>query len=217
MSTLEAHYEPESIALFSEDGVHWKGTDGTATPISYEKDERVTRLVIGSVERNASIEFKWPASPDQSMALLYPNLSHLHLWGLHKFLEVPRLPKCLKCLDVRNCSDLHQIPNLPEQLDTLILSGLPLLERSPKYSTLNELSELDLTDCVKLDTNWINQLLAHCRQLRLVSLDGCSQLVSVETWPPELDTLKLNRCSSLQGVPEPVSYTHLTLPTILRV
>jgi hypothetical protein len=58
MSTLEDQIEPESIALFSEDGVSCKAENGTQTPFAPdEKNLRVTLLVIGSLSGNSPIRF----------------------------------------------------------------------------------------------------------------------------------------------------------------
>ena len=200
MSSLAVESE-QPIALFSEDGKHWKEQDGTEVPIKWVEDKRVTRIVIGSLDSDSLIDFEFSLSPTEQLSAIYPNLSHLHLWGLNKISSVPRLPETLQSLDVRRCPDVASVGALPASLDTLILNSLSLLRAGPEYSSLNSLLDLELAGCEQLGGEWINTLLESATNLRRLDLSRCSQLIAINAWPQMLDSGKLSGCELLVGLP----------------
>ncbi len=210
----------QPIALFSEDGKNWKEQDGTEIPIAWDRGVRVDRLVIGSPEKpkdkdkNKSLD----ALP-QNFAELYPNLTHLHLWGQWKLSELPELPERLIGLDVRYCDSLKQLPTLPENLQLLDLGGcenVPVLLDLPtsllkcylndclalKYVDLEqcaELNELDASRCPAIEA--IDKL---PHSIAKLVLEGCPALASVDGLEDfnELRHLNLAACSKLKEIPE---------------
>ena len=110
LSSLAVESE-QPIALFSPDGKHWKEQDGTEVPIKWVENKRVTRIVVGSLDTGELTPFSFPKGPTSSLATLYPELTHLHLWGL-SLSELPQLPSGLQSLDIRNCGQLIQYHNV---------------------------------------------------------------------------------------------------------
>lgn len=219
MSSLAVESE-QPIALFSPDGKHWKEQDGTEIPIAWDRDVRVDRLVIGSPEK--------PKDKDENPGLdalppnfaeLYPNLTHLHLWGQWILSELPELPERLIGLDVRYCDSLKKLPTLPENLQLLDLGGcenVPVIVDLPtsllkcylndclalKYVDLEqceELNELDASRCPAIET--IHKL---PRSIAKLVLKGCPALASVEGLDQftNLHHLNLSACPILLELPE---------------
>lgn len=202
MNSLAIKDQEQPIALFSEDGQHWKQQDDSATPIVWQSDERVTRLVIGSLDTSEAIDFQFPLDPTITLTKLYPNLTHLHLWGLRSLESLPRLPSALECLDVRHCQSLCHIGALPESITTLVLNSCIKLEIGPNFTTLKRLYDLELADCMQLSGDWIQSVLDDCVNLQRIDVSGCERLRVVKCWPDKLDTIKLNNCKRLKGLPE---------------
>jgi len=201
LNSQAAKDQVSPIALFSEDGKHRKQPGGGETPIEWQYDERVTRLLIGSLEEDGAIDFQCPLDPTQSLTALYPNLTHLHLWGLQALQELPRLPGSLECLDMRHCASLRHIGPLPSSLNSLILNNCITLEDVSASNSLPDLQDLELAGCVKLSGQWIKSLLRDCGRLQRIDLSQCDQLGTIPCWPKKLDTIRLNNCETLEGLP----------------
>ena len=227
MNSLAATEKEKSIALFSEDGTYWKEQDGTEVPIKWERDTRVTRIVIGSLEepdqdedskqsenKNRGLE-ALPAS----LAELYPNLTHLHIWRQPALSKLPELPQNLQGLDIRFCESLKKLPALPDTLQSLDLGGCTNLRRIGEIPTgllrcyVNDclaLKDIDLEEC----TNLIELDAGRCpaiesveelpRTIAKLVLAGCPALSSVEGLDQfdNLHHLNLSACPTLQELPE---------------
>jgi len=229
--SLEEHTKEQSIGLFSEDGIHWKGADGTRTGIEWELDFRVTRIVIGTPEKpksdeasakdkgNNDTEKSGLTSLPDNFADLYPNLTHLHIWGQTKLVELPELQAGLIGLDLRFSNSLESLPALPKRLELLDLGGcesifsLPPVPNSLQRCYLNDCKQLlatDLRKCesmVEFDASespYMHSLKTLPRSIAKLVLAGCQNLDSVEGIEDfkNLKHLNLSACPKLISLPE---------------
>ena len=194
---------PESaIALFSEDGLHWFDAEApdSKRPIHWEANENVTKIVIGTLEKNdGKAKFISTSVPDD-LASLYPNLTHLYLWQIESLTKLPKLPAKFECLDVRGCMNVCNKLDLPETVETLVLDNCSQLP-SPSRVQFIQLQELSIQNCKSLDASWITDVIGKNDKLRIIDASECSQLKRISKWPPELVDLRLNRCTALISLP----------------
>ena len=203
---------PETeIALFSEDGRYWFDADAPdfKRPIVWEANEHVTKIVIGTLEKDGDKPKLISTRIPDDLASLYPNLTHLHLWQIENLTHLPPLPPKLECLDVRGCEKFLQFDTQQQylaSLEYLHLDGCRQLMVACKFSSLR-LLELTIQNCTSISETWLNQLLCGSAALKHLDAQGCTQLRSIPTLPPSLLDLRLNDCERLsvlatQGWPE---------------
>ncbi|MCP5518825.1 MAG: hypothetical protein H7A45_16400 [Verrucomicrobiales bacterium] len=141
-----------------------------------EWDARVKKIVLGrspggryggGEEKDKPTTLK--ALPED-LAIRFPNLTHLYLWGLKGLRTLPVLPGKLECLDCRDCPDLEELPALPAKLEMLDLGACGGVNHLPEPVPPG---------------------------LRRLYLDGCTGLRRfrpVEAGLPVLERLELHGC-----------------------
>jgi GTPase SAR1 family protein len=219
---LETEARRNDIALFSEDGKNWKEQDGTEVPFKWSPDERVTRVVIGSLDEpktdgkddDEKVDRDNLAALPDNLGEIYPNLTHLHIWRQTMLLELPELPPKLIGLDVRFCSSLEELPLLPQSLRSLDLGGCERID-----------------DIGRLPTNLSHLYFNDCRELRSVNLRKCNMLIeldasnspaigTLERLPRSIAKLVLkgsDQLSSVEGLEEFASLHHLNLSSCSKL
>jgi len=161
-------------AISSVNGQQWWATAGPVDhfdPAAQHVD--VQRLVLG----NPGTDFPGQLSPELRAMLgdvqrHFPHLSHLHVWGLRGLERLAGLPPSLTCLDVRGCTDLIQIGDLPAaaRLETLDLGGCTGIRQIPG-GDYSELRWVWLNDCVGLPS--FAPLQPALQTLQQLELHGC--------------------------------------------
>lgn len=207
------------IALFSEDGQHWFDADAPESkrPIDWEGNEHVTKIVIGTLERDDDKPKFISAQIPDDLSRLYPNLTHLHLWQIENLTHLPALPPKLECLDVRGCEALKQAFDLPPSIESLVLDNSVQCP-SPGRTHFDNLWELSIKNCKGLDSSWINDVLGQNGKLRYFDASECPQLKRVSTFPTELVDARFNGCTALDGLPNwPPHLRHLELRGAERI
>lgn len=163
----------------------------------------VRKIVLGQLSSGEKKRLRFGALPP-NLAKRFPLLTHLYLWNIEGPESLPILPGGLECLDVRGCGDLTKISSLPATLDTLVLEDCAVLADLPalKTNALPDLADLSVQDCGNIPTRWIEDALASARALRRFDASGCGQIMEIESWPPKLERIDLNRCSGLTALPK---------------
>ena len=169
-------------ALSSTDAQRWWHAHGPADPFDITAvHPDLRRLVLGDLKSDTSLPVSTALKTLlQNLSYHFPNLTHLHLWGLRNLQELTGLPFTLECLDLRNCTDLThlELTSHHSRLQTLDLGNC---------SQLQSLPELD----------W--------KQLRRVWLSDCRSLTSfapLRTALPSLEHLELHGCTFPEPGPE---------------
>lgn len=163
-----------------------------------QKGGAFTKIVIGSLDSDAA----HPGDLPQDFATIFPNLTHLHLWGLAELTRLPVLPPNLKVLDVRNCKNLKSIGNIPAQaLEELVIWDAESLQSLPLEGDYPKLWDLSLTNCPALPESTLRQLLTLAPNLTHLDFSGCQSLGVVRDWPCKLERIELNRCTALKQLP----------------
>ncbi len=136
------------------------------------------------------------------LATRYPQLTHLHLWGIDGLRALPPLPPKLQCLDVRKCAELVDIPPLAASIDALVVEECPRILRlaSPKTG-LSHLREMSLRGSTKIASADLRSLIAGAPKLEILDASGCAEFTSVDAWPATLLDLRLNDCAALEAIP----------------
>ncbi|MEY3459973.1 MAG: hypothetical protein RL215_3130, partial [Planctomycetota bacterium] len=169
-------------ALSSLDAERWWHAHGPADPFDITAvHPDLQRLVLGDLQNNSPLPVSSALNALlQNLSYHFPNLTHLHLWGLTNLRELTGLPSTLECLDLRNCTDLNH------------------LELTSQHSRLQT---LDLGNCSQLQSlpalDW--------KQLRRVWLSDCRSLTSfapLRTALPSLEHLELHGCTFSEPGPE---------------
>ncbi len=187
----------EPRALYSADGQTW--ADGT--PVDWSADESVTKVVIGKPSSDADSSVTLAVAMPDDLAYRYSNLTHLYLWGIANFPELPFLPVGLKCLDIRNCEQLSKLPPLPDGLKTLITENCPQAGR-PERANFDDLTELSLRGCPGISEGWLDAVLQNCPRLRKLDASDCPQLTRLPAWAAELVDVRLDGCENLKALPK---------------
>jgi hypothetical protein len=193
----------DSRALYSQDGKTWQ--DGSTVTWPDTSDLGVSKIVIGTPFK-AGDDLKTitdlPEIPE-NLATLYPNLTHLYLWQIGNLHVLPILPTAMKCIDVRACSGLKSITNLPIDLEALILENLPpdLMTLPTLPTEMAHLQELSLRGCAGLLEHEISRLVKQSPSLRFLDLSGTLITSLAGPWPHTLVDIRLNDCTKLRRVP----------------
>ena len=165
----------------------------------------VRKIVLGQLSHREEKKkpLRLTALPP-NLAKRFPKLTHLYLWNIEGPESLPILPAGLECLDVRGCGDLTKVFSLPATLDTLVLEDCAVLADLPALKTdaLPNVVDLSVQGCGKIPARWIEDALASARALRRFDASGCGQIKEIESWPPKLDRIDLNRCSGLTALPK---------------
>ena len=199
MSTFEAHYAPET----------WK------------QDTLLTKIVIGwpkkpKSDKGAEAEEveaetgtrQQPRSLPDNFAELYPNLTHLYLWGQTELTVLPKLPDTLLSLDIRYCDKIKQLPSLPSGLCLLDLGGCTTLRRIGALPAT--LESLYINECVSLKDVDIE----HCKDLFEFDGSECKAIENLDELPRSIAKLVLSSCPkliSVEGLDEFTNLRHLNL------
>ena len=93
--------------------------------IPTEQARKLTKLVLGKFQVDELWAGEQPerltwSPPTSSLAELFPNLTHLYLWGIEGLTELTNLPPELECLDFRGCVNLTKL-KIGAKLKTLDL------------------------------------------------------------------------------------------------
>lgn len=162
----------ESAAMSSTDAVKWWGASGPCEQLDFTASHpNVRRLVLGDLDSKLTLTADH-LDVLRDVSRCFPELTHLHLWGVANLQSVGGLPASLKCLDIRRCPELQEIQALP--IDTK-LQTLDLGECS-------SLSELPQGDYSQLIHSWLNgchglqqfvPLMAALTSLQHLELHGC--------------------------------------------
>lgn len=192
-----------AIALFSSDGHTWH--DGSA--IVWRRDAAVTKIVIGTLEDDhegadeaEDAEKGAAIGLPENLAALFPNLTHVHLWGQRDGEELPTLPPSLRCLDVRNSPRLRVLPDLPASLDTLILQRCARLI-APSRTDFPALRDLSIAGCEGLKEAWLHAVLRTAPRLEWLDASACPQLTRIPIWAASLVDIRLDKCLNLKALP----------------
>lgn len=210
-------------ALFSEDGQTWH--DGTK--LSWTPDEAVTKLVIGTLEKDEGEQktVSLATAIPPTLAEVYPRLTHLHLWGIEGLRSLPALPPGLKELDVRGCSNLGSLPQWPPSIEVLDVGGCTALRRIPAPAPAG-LTRLFLNGCSGLGAGSIESVLeslsAREQVAPVVEIDAsqCPGVMSIASMPRTLEKLVLRGCEELrqiESLPELTRLRHLNLSDCPKV
>lgn len=185
------------------DTLEWRQND-------LEFCQSVTKIVLGSLEEEAEVAVDFP----KSFADTYPNLTHLYIWKIKNITAVPTVPEMIQVLDIRGCSKLQSLANLPGQsMRSLILEDLPLLEDiDPILSAEDAVGiwskayDVSLSGCAKLSQKSVSKVLKYlsndgqCDQdeLRLdfIALPELKS-IDVRLLPGRLADLRVNDCRNL--------------------
>lgn len=193
---------------FSKDGSKWD--DGSS--IKWSPEPELVKLVIGddpSAKDDKRIRLVSGNLP-ANFAELYPKLTHLHLWGIAGLTRLPKLPEGLLCLDVRGCSDLALLTNLPEGLEELLIESASqdLKQLPDTKGGLKELRELSFNNCRGMDEESFDDsiVISPDSKLQRLILSGTSitdlnglQFSTTEQfgWPGGLVDLRLSDMEKL--------------------
>ena len=190
--------KPEgAIALFSKDGENWDWLDRDNEPIDWVEDRRVTKIVIGDLEAKERMDVELP----EDLAALYPNLTHLHLWGIHNTRgQLPILPAGIMEVDIRNGRGFATgWPLAMTELDTLVLwdcDGLP----PPRFSAA--LYDLSVRDSGNVSNGWVTDTINSAPSIRYFHIQDCQSLTYLTAWPELTEVINLNGCRAVRALPK---------------
>jgi internalin A len=189
--------------------LHWPAGPGDWDAVDAIQ---VRRIIIGrlkgesgpdAVKGARAQETAGTSALPKNFAASFTALTHLYLWNLDWLRELPELPESLQCLDVRACTTLTGLKNLPALLETLVLDACPRLTLTtaqlPKCFVA--LDDLSLREAEGLEQALLDTLLQRCPVLRKLDLSGCQWLRRITMWPAGLVDLRLRGCKGLSGLP----------------
>lgn len=184
------------LALSSRDGRSL--SDGSS--VDWRPNPDLTKIVIGKLrpeKDDAAIRADLP--PD--LAILFPNLTHLHVWSVADLHQLPKLPGGLRCLDIRGCAELKTLPELAPELETLDLGGCAGLDSLPRNAPA-ALRYFFFNDCAALDADDLTVFLRSLATPEILELDGsrCDAVRSLKHFPLSLRKLVLSGCAKLTDV-----------------
>lgn len=160
--------------------------------------QTVRKIVLGELDKEPK---DFGQLPDD-FGIQLESLTHLHLWGMSDLKSLDSLPQGLKCLDIRKCPSLVELPELPDSLEELILESLPgLQELHFPGRSLQDLWDLSLKGNINLTQASIHAALWASPSLRIVDFSGCEQLEEIRAWPAELRRIELNGCVRFKRLP----------------
>lgn len=112
---------------------------------------------------------------------------------------VPPLPRTLRKLQIYDCPQIEQLPDLPDTLTDLLLHATNLTALPP----LPRLTELRIYFCPAL-----TRLPELPDSLHYLMIDSCPELSEMPPLPSSLTDLLLYRCPRLRCPPVPSSVTY---------
>jgi len=166
----------------------------------------VTTIIIGddphAQQKGAAID---GSAIPLDLATLFPQLTHLYVWGVAKLPALPVIPSSILCIDVRDCPDLQGLglmgKSLPASLATLVLHRCAALELTPAdVHGLAQLDDLSLRK-IPVEDEVMRELLAGARTLRHLECTACTRLTRIASWPETLVDATLGECESLRELP----------------
>lgn len=161
-------------SISSVDGQHWWSSAGPINGFELAGSHGdIKRLVLGNPGETFAGEFSVTLRAVLGdVQQHFPNLTHLHVWGLRGLGCLAGLPHTLKCLDLRGCADLTQIADLPAgtRLETLDLGGCAGISAVPA-GDYSELRWVWLNDCRSLQSFALLQ--PALKTLQQLELHGC--------------------------------------------
>lgn len=186
---------PAAIARFSKDGNTW--SDGTA--VTWARDDRVTKLVVGYLEDAGSTD---QIEIPSDLGSVFPNLTHLYLWNIVALSELQALPSRLHTLDVRSCPNLRVLGAVPNTLSVLDVGGCRNLITLPVGAPF--LTRFNFNDCLGITELALARFLEPLRTRQANSLvecdaSGCPSVVSLDLFPRSLRKLRLARCPRMES------------------
>jgi GTPase SAR1 family protein len=167
--------------------------------IPTEHASRLTKLVLGKLENDVQpARLTW-SPPTSSLAELFPNLTHLYLWGIEGLTELTNLPPELECLDFRGCVNLTKL-KIGAKLKTLDLGDCASLTEI--NGTPQELERVYLNGCTAFESDELMPFLKRIKDstcLREFDASGCPALQSLKNIPRSVEKLVLKDCSQLDS------------------
>ncbi|BFG42474.1 hypothetical protein CerSpe_287490 [Prunus speciosa] len=150
-------------------------------------------------EDQSPVNLKWICLSECRHLTEVPNLSrslkieHIDLWGCDSLVEIPlyfqHLGK-LTYLDLGGCTNLKNLPEMPCNLEVLLLSDTAIEELPSSVWSHNKISRLDITYCRDLKS-----LPSNSCKLKLsgsLSLNGCKSLCEFWELPTNTRVLDLS-------------------------
>jgi internalin A len=163
-----------------------------------EASKAVVKIVLGQLGKDKS----QPGTLPKQLKDRFPNLTHLHLWGLELSESLPDLHPGLLCLDIRAAAALEKLPILPANLEQLILEDNPKLADVQLAGEAQALWDLSLRGCGLLGDAVLGHLLERTPNLRRLDASELALLTGIPAWPVHLERIDLDRCTALTGLPE---------------
>ncbi|XP_021799922.1 uncharacterized protein LOC110744265 [Prunus avium] len=150
-------------------------------------------------EDQSPVNLKWICLSECKHLTEVPNLSrslkieHIDLWGCDSLVEIPlyfqHLGK-LTYLDLGSCTNLKNLPQMPGNLEVLLLSDTAIEELPSSVWSHKKISRLDITYCRDLKS-----LPSNSCKLKLsgsLSLNGCKSLCQFWELPTNTRVLDLS-------------------------
>lgn len=141
------------------------------------------------------MEIFFSCSELKTIDLTYSNIKRLSLNHL-PLLQTINLPQNLVELNIENCPacSLNSLSDKPK-LQSLTLAKQHNINQLPELP--NSLTELVITDCSKLNNDFINQLTINCPNLNRLTLNNINNLSLLSNLPNSLMELEINNCPNI--------------------
>ncbi|XP_021800041.1 TMV resistance protein N-like [Prunus avium] len=158
-------------------------------------------------EDQSPVNLKWINLAECRHLIEVPNLSqsrkieHIDLRGCTSLVEIPsyfqHLDK-LTHLDLQRCSNIKILPEMPCNLEVLILSMSGIEELPSSTWSHEKISHLDITWCKfkSLPSNTCKLKLSGCFSPR-----GCASLCKFSELPENTTTIDMTHCKNLKNLP----------------
>lgn len=130
------------------------------------------------------------------------NLHYLRLRGCESLMSLSSNInfESLFTLDLSSCTNLKKFPPLSGEISILNLDRTAIEEIPSSIENLKRLGNLSLSYCEQL--KHISGNIYKVKSLKVLHLNGCSKLQSLNQIPPGLQTLEAENCKQLQSLPD---------------
>lgn len=181
----------DSLVLNEENAPDW--------PKVREHGAKYTKFVVGSLTKGTKRNVQLP----DDLATVFPNLTHLHVWGWSDLTALPQLPPGLVSLDIRKCPNLKSVTNLPsEHLEELVIEDARELTTLPLAATYPNLWDVSIQNCPLLEEPALLGIIDKATEITHLNYSGCSKLRKLTAFPVLAERVDLNRMESLSSLPE---------------